>query len=85
MEPNPNQPHRDTKESVSALAKVQRLIPFNDLSLIGKYAEKFGKDPDLEVFPIVSFATLMAFSTMWKEVDEYHERFNYIYSETKGK
>lgn len=65
------------------MAKVQRLIPFSDLSLIGEYGERFGKDPDLDVFPYVSFGTVIAFATMWKEKGEYHERFNYIWRETQ--
>lgn len=64
------------------MAKVQRLIPFDDLSLIGRYAERFGLDPDV-VFDNTSFATLINFSVMWKEVDEYHERFNYIWTNTQ--
>lgn len=53
---------------------------------MGEYAERFGKDPDLEVFPHISFGTVIAFATMWKEKSEYKERFNYIWHEvTKGK
>lgn len=58
-------------------------MPYDDLQLIGKYGERFGKDPDLEVFGRVSFATIIAFNEMWKEVEEYHERYSYIYSTTQ--
>ena len=84
METNPNQPRKQDQENVAGLAKVQRLIPYADLSLVGDYGERFGIDPD-EVFARVSFGTVMNFATMWKEKGEYQERFNYIWSEIQKK
>lgn len=60
---------------------MTRLNPYNDLFMIGKYAKAFGQDPDREVFGTVSFNTITAFMTMWKETDEYDERFSYIWNE----
>lgn len=56
------------------MAQVHKLSPYDDLSLIGRYAERFGLDPD-HVYHNTSFDTIMAFTVMWKEVDEYHERY----------
>lgn len=85
METNPAQPKAEIQKNVAGLAKVQRLIPFSDLALIGEYAERFGKDPDLEVFPFISFGTVIAFATYWKEKAEFNERFSYIWKETQTK
>lgn len=62
------------------MARVERLIPYDDLALIGGYAERFGLDPD-EVFWKTSFHTVINFAVMWKEVDEYQDRFSYIWRE----
>lgn len=62
------------------MAEVQRLRPYDDLSLIGKYAERFGLDPDY-VFVKTRFDTLMAFMAMWKEEEEYKERYEALYIE----
>lgn len=62
------------------MAEVRRLKPFDDLSLVGRYAERFGLDPD-HVFSNTSFNTIIGFAHMWKEVDEYHERYSFIYNE----
>lgn len=62
------------------MAQVGKLRKFDDLSLIGQYAQKFGMDPD-EVFEKTSFDTLMNFHWMWKESDEYQERYQYLYGE----
>lgn len=62
------------------MAEVRRLHPFDDLSLIGNYAERFGLDPDY-VFANTRFDTLIAFTVMWKEEDEYRERYEYLYTE----
>jgi hypothetical protein len=62
------------------MAKVHLLDPFEDLALIGRYAASFGMDPDA-VFTDVSFHTIINFIHMWKEQDEYQERFRYIWSE----
>lgn len=58
----------------SKLADVQRLKKFNDLSIIGRYAERFGKDPD-QVFNESITSTVLAFTEMWKESEEFHDRF----------
>lgn len=62
------------------MAKVQRLNPFDDLSLIDRFAQKFGLNPD-QVYLDSSFNTVINFAVMWKEMDEYNERFSYIWSE----
>lgn len=62
------------------MARVQRLIPFDDLNLIGNFASKFGMNPDW-VFDNTSFGTITNFAIMHKEIDEYHERFSYIWQE----
>lgn len=81
MEPNKNQPKLDVKKNVAALARSNRLNPYNDLDMIDRYAERFGQDPDREVFTGVSFNTITAFMVMWKEKAEYDDRFSYIWSE----
>jgi len=80
LAPNPEQPKKDIKENVSRLAKVNKLSPFNDLSLIEKYATKFGQDPDW-VYNNTSFGTIVNFAIMWKETQEFDERFQYIWHE----
>lgn len=62
------------------MAKAGRLVPYDDLGLIGDYAERFAMDPD-EVFWKTSFNTLINFTVKWKEQDEYRERFSYIWKE----
>jgi len=47
---------------------------------VDEYGARYGKDPDFEVFPFVSFGTVMSLATMWKEKGEYQERFNYLWS-----
>jgi hypothetical protein len=80
MEPNKEQPKADVRRSVAALAKVNRLYPFDDLSLIDKYARRFGLDPDW-VYHNTAFGTITGFHVMWKEQEEYQERFEHIYRE----
>lgn len=65
---------------MAKLAKVNRLNGFDDLSLIDRYAQKFGLNPDW-VYENTSFGTIINFAIMWKEQDEYHERFTYIWHE----
>ena len=62
------------------MAKWQRLTPHADVSLIGDYSERFGRDPDW-VFENKSFETVMAFAVESKERGEYRERFNFIWNE----
>lgn len=62
------------------MAEVKRLRQFDDLSLIGRYAERFGLDPDY-VFAKTRFDTLMAFTALWKEEEEYRERYEHLYIE----
>lgn len=56
------------------MAQAYKLSGFDDLAMIGKYAERFGLDPD-EVYHKTSFDTLINFLWMWKENDEYSERY----------
>lgn len=81
MEPNAKQPKLEVKKNVAALARAGRLTPFNDLDMIDRYSERFGQDPDRQVFTGVSFETITAFMVMWKEKTEYEERFSYIWNE----
>ena len=62
------------------MARVQLLNGFDDLHLIGRFAEKFGIHPD-EVYDNTSFGTITNFLVMWKEQDEYHERFQYFWDD----
>jgi hypothetical protein len=62
------------------MAEVERLSGYDELSLIGKYAERFGLDPNY-VYHNTSFNTVMNFLTMWKETEEYHERFMNFWTE----
>jgi len=62
------------------MAKSRRLSIFDDLSIIGKYAQKFGRDPDY-VYDNTSFGTIAEFMRMWKEEEEYNERFQFIWHE----
>lgn len=66
------------RKNVAALAKVTRLIPFEDLTLVGNFAERFAMNPD-KVFWKVSFETVIAFAVENKERQEFRERFNEIW------
>lgn len=62
------------------MAEAWRLKKFDDLSLIGKYAERFAMNPD-DVFVNTSFDTVMNFLWKWKEGEEFQERYQFIYME----
>ena len=62
------------------MADVSRLIPFQDLALVGDFAERFGRDPD-EVFWKTSFDTVINFAVEQKEKAEYRERFADIWQQ----
>lgn len=62
------------------MAEVQRLYTFDDLSLIDKYAQKFGLDPDW-VYDHTSFGTIINFAVMWKEQAEFDDRFQFLWHE----
>ena len=62
------------------MARVNLLNGFEDLHIIGRFAEKFGLHPD-EVYENTSFGTITNFLVMWKETDEYNERFAYFWDE----
>ena len=79
MAQNPDQPDKEFNQEVAILAKAQRLARFDDLDILGEYGERFGRDPDIEVFPFVRFDTIMAFKLMWKEKQEYRDRFQEIW------
>ncbi len=78
MAPNPDQPRKEGKENVAALAKVNRLKPHDNMLLISDYAKEFGRDPE-KVYKKGIFATFTAYHIANKERSEYHERFSYIY------
>lgn len=65
---------------MARIAEVWRLNAFDDLSLIGRYAEKFGRDPD-DVFYHSRASTVLGYAVMWKEMDEYQDRFYHLYQE----
>lgn len=71
------------RKNVAALAKVTRLLPFEDLSLVGNHAERFAMNPD-EVFWKVSMETVIAFAVEHKERHEFRERFNDIWQSING-
>ena len=62
------------------LARVSRLQPFEDLSLVGNHAERFGLDPD-KVFVKCSMETVIAFAVESKERQEFKERFNDLWQQ----
>lgn len=62
------------------MAEVHKLKKFDDLSIIGDYAERFARNPD-QVFWDTSFDTVMHFLWKWKEQNEYQERYQFIYNE----
>ena len=80
MVPGKFQPKQDIKKTVSQMARVNRLNLFDDLHLIGKFAERFGKHPD-DVYDNTSFGTITNFMVMWKEQSEYDERFQYFWED----
>lgn len=80
LEPNKGQPNFQARQNASKMAHPERLTPFEKLSYIGDYAERFGLDPD-EVYWKTSAATVMEFAIERKERSEFRERFDYIYSE----
>jgi hypothetical protein len=82
LKPNIKQPGYEVKTNVSKMAKVDRLTRFNDLSMIGQFAERFKLHPN-EVFSSTDFDTVLVFLEMWKEESEYSERFNTIYNDLK--
>lgn len=65
------------------MAQAHRLRRFDDLSIIGEYAERFGLDPD-KVFTHTSFDTIINFLEMWKESSEYQERFQFFWHELQS-
>mgnify|MGYP003575125324 CR=1 FL=1 len=62
------------------MARVNLLNGFDDLHLIGRFAEKFSRHPD-DVYDNTSLGTLFNFMVMWKEQDEYHERFQFFWDD----
>ncbi len=62
------------------MAKVHRLNGYDDLSIIDNFAQKFGQNPDW-VYDHTSFGTVINFAALWKEKEEYSERFNFIWQE----
>lgn len=64
---------------MARLAESYRLEGFRDLSFIGKYAERFGLDPDFVISK--SFDSVMNFIIMWKEQEEFRVRYEKLSSE----
>lgn len=61
------------RSNIAKIANVARLAPFADLSLINKFAEKFGLDPD-QVY-LKEFDTVMNMHWLWREQEEFQERY----------
>jgi hypothetical protein len=56
---------------------VAKLSPFADVSLIEKYAARFGQDPNW-VCDNIDFNTIIMFNEKWLKEEEYQERYNEI-------
>ena len=78
MVPNKDQPFKQAKENVSAMAKSAFVGRHGALGLIAQYCEAFGRDPD-EVFSSTPMGTLTAFIVYFKDRDEYNERYAHIW------
>jgi hypothetical protein len=78
MAPNKEQPHKQAKENVAALAKMAFVARHGALSLIAQYCEAFGRDPD-EVFASTPMGTVTGFLIYFKDRDEYNERYAHIW------
>jgi hypothetical protein len=76
LEPDKELGSAKKRGNIAKLAGVARLSPFADLSLINKFAERFSMDPDAVYNK--SFDTVMNFHWLWKEQEEYQERYNEI-------
>lgn len=75
-----DQPKQEVKKNVANLAKVNRLATFDDLSLIDRYAERYGQDPNW-VYDNVDFGTIINLAIMHHEINEYNERYQHIWQE----
>jgi len=64
----------EKRKGIAEVAEVSRLHPFETLNLIGKFALKFGIDPDV-VFVDKSFDTVANFLLSWKEEEEFADRY----------
>lgn len=62
------------------MARVNLLNGFDDLSMIDTFARRFSQHPD-EVCDNTPFGTVVNFLEMWKEQDEYQERFNFFWQD----
>jgi len=80
METGKFQPKTDTKKTIAQMSRVQLLNGFEDLHMIDKFSRHFGQHPD-EVYENTSFGTVINFLVMWKEQEEYNERFQYFWDE----
>ena len=65
---------------MAEIAGVRSLQGHDDLYMIGEYASMFGKDPDLEVFPLVRLDTFFAFILMWRKDSNFNHRYNYFWN-----
>ena len=65
---------------MAAMAKGQKLVRWEKLKLIEKFSSRFGQHPDT-VYKNTSFDTIIAFAEMWKDEEEFNERFQYIWRE----
>ncbi len=65
------------------MANVQKLEPYNDLSIIGKYVERFPFAGPDEIFATEAADTVLTFSAMWKEKEEFHDRFRFYFNKLK--
>lgn len=66
------------------MADPSSLSPYNWFSIIIRYAENFGLDPDY-VFMNSSWGTVLDVLTYKKVSNEFQERFDYFYHELTKK
>ena len=56
------------------MAEAERLRPFQYLTMLGMFSERFGQHPD-EVFVKTSFDTIANFSVSWSKKEEFDSRY----------
>ncbi len=65
----------EKRKQISEMAEVNRLKPFQYLSLIGDFAQRFAQHPDF-VYSNTSFETITNFAIEEKEKREFNERYS---------
>jgi hypothetical protein len=70
------------REHIASVALVDRLKPFGNLSWIDQYASRYGILP--QEAEKVRFDNFMPFIYLWKEQQEYQERYQIAAKSLKG-